>query len=57
MKYRIKGFLFVNEKSLECRFDAIISSFTDVVEFLSRVSLEAYDRVTIFPEDYKEKEI
>lgn len=57
MKYRIKAYLFVNEKSLECRFDAILSSFNDVVEFLSRVSLEAYDRVTVFPDDYKDKEI
>lgn len=54
MKYRLKGFMFVNEKSLECRFDAILPSFADLVEFLSRVSLEAYDRITVFPEDYKE---
>lgn len=55
MNYRLKGFLFVNEKSLECRFDAILPSFADVVEFLSRVSLEAYDRITLFPEDYNKE--
>ena len=56
MNYKIKGFLFKdNDKNtLECRFECILPSFKDVVEFLSRVSLDAYDRVTVFPIDYKE---
>lgn len=54
MKYRIKGFLFKDDTTLECRFECILSDFKDTVEFLSRVSLDAYDRVTVLPEDYKE---
>lgn len=53
-KYRIKGFLFTDGNNLECRFECILHDFNDAVEFLSRVSLMAYDRVIVLPEDYKE---
>lgn len=53
MNYRIKGYL-INGNSLDCRFECILPEFNDVVEFLSRVSLEAYDVVKVFPLDFSE---
>lgn len=54
MKYVIKGYLLTGDNKMEKRFECITSDFKDAIEFLSRVSLEAYDRVTLLPEDYKE---
>lgn len=53
MPYRIKAYLITDGK-IECRFEAIMKDFNDVVEFLSRVSLTAYDVVKVLPEDFKE---
>ena len=54
MSYIIKGYLFSDGNTLDCRFECVLKDFNDVVEFLSRVSLLAYDRVVVIPEDYKE---
>lgn len=53
MPYRIKAYLIMDGK-IECRFEAVMKDFNDVVEFLSRVSLTAYDVVKVLPEDFKE---
>lgn len=53
MPYRIKAYLITDGK-IECRFEAVMKDFTDTVEFLSRVSLTAYDVVKVIPEEYKE---
>ena len=53
MPYRIKAYLITDGK-IECRFEAVMKDFNDVVEFLSRVSLTAYDVVKVLPEDFKE---
>ena len=54
MKYRIKGFLIKDNQTLDCRFECVLSSFDEVVEFLSRVSLDAYDVVKVLPDGVKE---
>lgn len=48
MEYEIKAFL-INENTLDCRFTMRVAAFEDVVEFLSRVSLSAYDVVKVLP--------
>lgn len=53
MRYRIKGFL-INGSAIDCRFECVLSNFDEVVEFLSRVSLDNYDVVKVLPEDFKE---
>lgn len=50
MRYFIKGFM-VESSNLVCRFEALLPSFADVVEFLSRVNLDAYDVVKVIPEE------
>lgn len=53
MRYRIKGYL-INDSTIDCRFECILSNFEEVVEFLSKVSLEAYDVVKVIPDGFKE---
>lgn len=52
MRYSIKGFL-IDNSTLDCRFECIVSSFDEVVEFLSRVSMEAYEYVKVYPIDFE----
>lgn len=54
MKYSIKAYLIKDGTSLDNRFECLLTSFEDVVKFLSCVSLEAYDVVKVFPVDYTE---
>ena len=54
MRYRIKAFLFKNGTQLDCRFECVMNDFEDVVTFLSRVSLDAYDVVKVLPDGYTE---
>lgn len=49
MTYRIKGYLLKDNK-LDCRFECVLSNFNEVVEFLSKVSLEAFDVVKVLPD-------
>lgn len=49
MPYRIKAFLIADNK-IDCRFECVLNDFTDVIEFLSKVSLEAYDVIKVLPE-------
>ena len=56
MSYELKGFMMdPSGNSLNLKFKCILPSFEDCVDFLSRVHLDAYDRVTLLPTDYKEK--
>lgn len=48
MEYEIKAFL-IKENTLDCRFTMKVKDFEDVVEFLSKVSLQAYDVVKVLP--------
>lgn len=48
MEYEIKAYL-LKESTLDCRFTMKVTSFDDVVEFLSKVSLAAYDVVKVLP--------
>lgn len=48
MEYEIKAYL-LDGKNLDCRFTMKCSSFQDVVEFLSRVPLTAYDVIKVNP--------
>ena len=48
MEYEIKAYI-INGNELDNRFTMRVSSFDDVVEFLSRVSLNAYDVVKVLP--------
>lgn len=49
MEYEIKGYLIKNGNELDNRITIRCGSFQDVVDFLSRVSLEAYDVVKVLP--------
>lgn len=52
--YHIKGFFLV-DGNLDCRFDMLVPSFIDVVEFFRAIDLtEQYDVVKCFPEGIKE---
>lgn len=52
--YRIKGFFLV-ENNLDCRFDMLLPSFADVIEFFRAIDLtEQYDVVKCYPEETKE---
>lgn len=52
MKYKIKAYL-LNNGILDCRFEVVLNDFDDTVTFLSKVSLEAYDVVKVFPDGYE----
>ena len=52
MEYDIKGYM-INGNELDCRISIRCQDFTDVVEFLSRVSLTAYDVVKVLPSNIK----
>ena len=52
MKYRIKAYL-LKDGLLDCRFEVVLIDFEDTVTFLSRVSLDAYDVVKVFPDGYE----
>lgn len=49
MEYDIKGYLIKNGNELDNRITVRCANFADVVEFLSKVSLEAYDVVKVLP--------
>lgn len=48
MEYEIKAYL-ISGNELDCRFTMRLCSFDDVVEFLSRVPLTAYDVIKVLP--------
>lgn len=50
MSYLIKAFL-INEGTLDCRFEMLVPSITEAIEFLERVDFlfEAYDYVKVYP--------
>lgn len=48
MEYEIKAGL-LNGNQVDYRFTMKVSSFEDVCEFLSKVSLSAYDVVKVMP--------
>lgn len=48
MEYEIKGYL-IKDNNLDNRITVKCPCFADVVEFLSKVSLEAYDVVKVLP--------
>lgn len=48
MEYDIKGYL-INGNELDCRITVRTIDFNDAIEFLSKVSLEAYDVVKVMP--------
>lgn len=48
MEYEIKGYI-INGQELDNRITVRTGSFADVVEFLSRVSLDAYDVIKVLP--------
>lgn len=52
MRYKIKAYL-LNNGILDCRFEILLHGFDDTITFLSKVSLEAYDVVKVFPEDFE----
>lgn len=52
MKYLIKGFMIENN-DIVCRFKALMANFDDVVSFLERVRLDAYDVVKVVPKDFE----
>lgn len=55
MSYEIKAYSFNPDgNALNLRFLCKVPSLDDAIEFISRVSFEDYDRVTVLPEDYKE---
>lgn len=49
MEYEIKGYMIKENNVLDCRITVKTSNFADVCEFLSRVSLEAYDVIKVLP--------
>ena len=49
MEYEIKAYLIKDNNVLDCRITVRTENFADVCEFLSRVSLEAYDVVKVLP--------
>lgn len=52
--YHIKGFMLV-DGAIDCRFDMIVPSFNEVIEFFRCVSLhEEYDVIKVYPEVLKE---
>lgn len=48
MEYEIKGYL-IKGNELDNRITIHCGDFKDVVEFLSKVSLEAYDVIKVLP--------
>ena len=48
MEYEVKAGL-LKDNTCDWRFSMRVSSFQDVVDFLSRVSLEAYDVIKVLP--------
>lgn len=53
MEYDIKGFMITADNTLDCRITVRVATFSDAVEFLSKVSLEAYDVVKVLPSEKK----
>lgn len=52
--YRIKGY-FLIEGNIDCRFDMLLPSVQDVIEFFRAIDLtEQYDVVKCYPEGLKE---
>ena len=50
MNYIIKGFLILEDKQLDCRFEFILPDIENVIEVLSKCYLsEAYDVIKIYP--------
>lgn len=49
MEYEIKGYLIKNDNTLDNRITIKTENFDSAVEFLSRVSLEAYDVIKVMP--------
>lgn len=49
MKYVIKAFFILPDKSLDCRFEFLLPDLDNTIEVLSRVSFEMYDVVKILP--------
>lgn len=54
MEYDIKGYMIKDNNVLDNRITVRLENFNDVCEFLSRVSLEAYDVIKILPAAVKE---
>lgn len=52
MKYFIKAYMIENNTPV-CRFKALMPSFDEVVAFLERVRLDAYDVVKVVPQEYE----
>lgn len=48
MEYEIKGYM-IKDNTLDNRITIRTESFADVIEFLSRVNLEAYDVIKVLP--------
>ena len=48
MEYEVKAGL-LDGNNVDYRFNMKVQSFADVVEFLSKVSLDAYDVVKVLP--------
>lgn len=53
IQYYIKAFMLEGDKLVN-RFLCVVPCFTDVTEFLSRVNLDAYDVVKVYPCGYDE---
>ena len=49
MEYEVKAGL-IKDNQIDYRFSMKVMSFDDVVEFLSKVSLTAYDVVKVIPD-------
>ena len=49
MKYIIKAFFIMPDKSLDCRFEFLVPDIDNAIEVVSRVSFETYDVVKIMP--------
>lgn len=52
MPYVIKTYLFRDDNTLDLRLTIKTKDFNDVIEMLSRVSFDYYDRVLVLPEDF-----
>lgn len=52
MPYVIKTYLFRDDNTLDLRLTIKTKDFNDVIEMLSRVSFDYYDRVLVLPDDF-----
>lgn len=52
-KYKLKGFLIRDNNVLDCRFEFTFLNFDECCDFLSRVSLNCYDVVKVFPIEFE----